>query len=172
MKRQQATRRWILGALVVGAVAATALGTGGGARAVEDDGAYYTGGYGSRAGFKKVCDGAKGTFIDDGNGNLECHFKDGSWTECDANGGDCWHTPPPKKLEPVDTTVEPDSAVADDPGGWQPATHVTDIPTPSQAQASIVALDEDPVQDQDQGQDTTKKGKKGKHGKKGGKGRK
>ena len=93
------TRRWILGALVALVIALTSVGTGG-ASAAEDDGAYYTGSYGSRAGFKRVCDGAKGTFIDDGNGNTECHMKDGSWTECDANGRDCWHTPPPKKLEP------------------------------------------------------------------------
>ncbi len=158
MKQLHATRRWILSALVVG-VALTTLGTGG-ASAAEDDGAYYTGGYGSRAGFKKVCDGAKGTFIDDGNGNTECHYKDGSWTECDANGGDCWFTPPAKLQTPNDPIVEPGTAVAADPGGWQPATSV--------AQASVVAPDEDHGQDKD----TTKKGKKSKKGKKGGKGRK
>lgn len=148
MKRLQATRRWLLGALVVMVAATTGLGIGA-VSAAEDDGAYYTGGYGSRAGFKRVCENANGTFIDDGNGNTECHFKDGSWTECDANGGDCWHTPPPKKLEPLGTNVEPSSALADDPGSWQPVTD-----------------------DQDRDRDTVHKRKKGKHGKKGGKGRK
>ena len=99
-------------------------------------------------------------FIDDGNGNTECHFKDGSWTECDANGGDCWHTPPPKLQTPGGTIVEPGTAVADDPGGWQPAASV--------AQASVAAPNDDQAQDQDK----TKKGKKGKKSKKGGKGRK
>jgi hypothetical protein len=139
------------------------LGTGG-ASAAEDDGAVYTGGYGSRAGFKKVCDGAKGTFIDDGNGNTECHFPDGGWTECDANGGDCWYTPLAKLQTPTDTVVEPGSAVADDRAGWQPTTFVTNSPTPSPAQVSVAAPDDD----RDQDRDTAKKGKKGK---KGGKGR-
>ena len=161
MRQPHATRRWILGALVV-AVGLTGSGSGG-ASAAEDDGAVYTGGYGSRAGFKKVCDGAKGTFIDDGNGNLECHFKDGGWTECDANGGDCWYTPPAKVQTPDDSIVEPDSAVADNPGGWQSPTAV--------AQASVAALDDDRTQDQDATK-KTKKGKKAKKGKKGGNGRK
>jgi hypothetical protein len=169
MKRLHATRRGVLGALVGVVVALTALGAGGGASAVEDDGAVYTGSYGSRAGFKKVCDGAKGTFIDDGDGNLECHLQDGGWTECDAKGGDCWYTPPPKKLQtPGDTVVEPGSAVADDPGGWPPAPPVTDRPTQAQALVSVAAPEED--REQDQG--TTQKGKKGKQGKKAGKRRK
>ena len=159
MRQLHATRRWILGALVVG-MALTAVGTGG-ASAVEDDGAFYVGGHGSKARFKSDCTGSGGTFIDDdGNGNTECHFKNGSWEECDANGGDCWFTPPAKLQTPDDTIVEPDSAVADDPGGWQSPTSV--------AQASVVAPDDERAQDQD----TTKKDKKGKKGKKGGKGRK
>ena len=161
------TRRWILGAFVALVMALAALGAGG-ARAAEEDGAYSTGGYGSRAGFKKVCDGAKGTFIDDGDGNTECHYPDGGWTECDANGKDCWYTPPPQKLQPS-TAWDPaagEIATAEEGGGQAPP-HAADSPT--SAQPRLVAADDD--QEQDHGKRKGKKGKKGKGGK-GGKGRK
>ena len=166
MRGRHATRRWILGALVGLVMALAALSTGG-ARAAEDDGAYYTGGYGSRAGFKKVCDGAKGTFIDDGNGNTECHYKDGSWTECDANGRDCWFTPPPKKLEPIDGWDQAAGEIATPGVGSEQAPRPTAGSSPSAQSSSVAAADD---KERDHGQKS--KGKHGKKGNKGGKGRK
>ena len=32
--------------------------------------------------------------VADGIGNTNCHFPDGTWTQCDENGNDCWITPP------------------------------------------------------------------------------
>jgi hypothetical protein len=152
MNRQDGMRRVILGAVVAMVAAATALGTGSGASAT--DGAFHVGGHGSKANFQRECKKSGGTFGEDGLGNTTCHFKNGSWEECDANGNDCWFTPPPRRV-PNDPWAGPGDEVADDSGGTQ---------TPPPGADSPAAPDED------QEQDTSKR--KGKKGKKGGKGRK
>jgi hypothetical protein len=87
------TRRMALAALVVMVAGSAALGAGHSASA--KDNAKYIGDYGNKAAFKATCEGGGGTFIeDDGYGNTECHYPDGTWIECDANGNDCWYTPP------------------------------------------------------------------------------
>ncbi len=37
-------------------------------------------------------------------GNTNCHYPDGTWTQCDENGNDCWITPPAR---PPVTTLDP-----------------------------------------------------------------
>jgi hypothetical protein len=85
------TRRMALAALVVMVSGSLALGTGHSASATDN--AEYVGDFGSKAAFRRACEGDGGTFIEDRYGNTECHFPDGSWFECDANGNDCWYTP-------------------------------------------------------------------------------
>ena len=90
MQGQPKTRRLILGALVVMVAASTALGGAAGASAAD---ATKRPDYGGKAGFKLECEALGGTFSEDGIGNTNCHWPDGGWTQCDANGNDCWYTP-------------------------------------------------------------------------------
>jgi hypothetical protein len=50
--------------------------------------------FGSAEGFRLECELLGGTYSEDGIGNTNCHYPDGTWTQCDANGNDCWVTPP------------------------------------------------------------------------------
>src|SRR5215207_9292983 len=50
--------------------------------------------FGSAEGFRLECELLGGTYSEDGIGNTNCHYPDGTWTQCDANGNDCWITPP------------------------------------------------------------------------------
>jgi hypothetical protein len=60
--------------------------------------------FGSAEGFKLECELLGGTYSEDGIGNTNCHYPDGTWTQCDANGNDCWITPPRTRpaAEPLD----------------------------------------------------------------------
>lgn len=89
MDRQQGRRRILAAALIV-MVGFAAQSTAQSASAKE---AQKIPGYGSKAKFQAYCESLGGTFIEDGLGNTECHYPDGGWTECDANGNDCWYTP-------------------------------------------------------------------------------
>lgn len=114
------------------------------------------GGFGSRAKFKYECKAEGGTFIDDGLGNLECHFPEGSWTECDSNGNDCWFMPAPKTTPSVG--VEDPLGVMGI-GGMNTADPTVDSATPSDAGQRVAAPDDDPEPAKHV------KGKKGKKGK-------
>jgi hypothetical protein len=153
MNGRQLTRRMVLGTFAVLMAVSTAQGSGGGASAA-DDGAFYVGGHGSKAGFQKSCKDAGGTFGSDDLGNTTCHYKQGGWEECDAKGGDCWFTP----------YREDGSGHPFDPSDWGV---ITDSPTAPDAQPSVAAPDDDPEQDTGK-----RKDKKNKKGKKDGKGRK
>ena len=89
MRTQHGIRRWLLGSLVVVAVAVAALGSGLGASAepgipLPD--------YGSKEAFKRECERLGGTFHE--NSLLtSCSFPDFSQILCDANGRDCWYHP-------------------------------------------------------------------------------
>jgi hypothetical protein len=61
--------------------------------------------FGSAEGFRLECELLGGTYSEDGIGNTNCHYPDGTWTQCDANGNDCWITPPAR---PPATTLDPD----------------------------------------------------------------
>ena len=50
--------------------------------------------FGSAEGFRLECEHLGGTYSEDGIGNTNCPYPDGTWTQCDANGNDCWITPP------------------------------------------------------------------------------
>src|SRR5918994_3542237 len=54
--------------------------------------------FGSAEGFRLECELLGGTYSEDGIGNTNCHYPDGAWTQCDANGNDCWITPPRTRL--------------------------------------------------------------------------
>lgn len=102
------------------AVALVLLGVGAG----QADAAKKRPNFGSKAQFKIECELLGGTFLVDAFGNTECRFKDGSWIECDANGNDCWYTPPPKREPtddsphvPTDGTLDPNGGAADPTGG-------------------------------------------------------
>jgi hypothetical protein len=100
MNGQQLTRRRMLGALA-GALAILA----GSATRSEAKDATKRPDYGSKGQFQLECELLGGTFSEDGLGNTECHFSDGSWIECDASGKDCWYTPaalPPGPINPWD----------------------------------------------------------------------
>jgi hypothetical protein len=128
MNRQNGTRRWFLGALVV-MVAAMSLGPGNGVSA--EDNAHQVFDHKSKANFQSFCKNQGGTFGEDGLGNTSCTFKDGSWTECDANGNDCWHTPAPRQAQPFDP-FDPyhggEGQVSDDPVGTGSPAPVIEAP--------------------------------------------
>ena len=165
MNRRYGTRRVILGALVVMLATVTTLGTGHNARASEP-----TGDWGSEAIFLLACESAGGIFFRDGLGNTECHYPNGDFEECDANGNDCWFIPVPfQPTLPGDHAAPGDIAGADpNPDGGTPPVPTGGPPPPAADSLSVTAADDD----QDQDRDTGKKHKKHKKGKKGGKGRK
>lgn len=156
-------QRGILGALVV-IVAATSVT--GSVQGAPDDGARKTTDYADADTFKMTCEVNEGDFYIDSGGNTNCDWPGGQWTQCDANGKDCWTTPPPKKLEPIDVSVPAAGEIATpDEGSGEAPPPAVDSPT--SAQPSLVAAADD--QEQDHGK---RKGKHGKKGKKSGKGRK
>jgi hypothetical protein len=120
------TRRWILGALVMAVAATTALGAGHDASAdTKEDG------HGSKDNFKSYCKTLGGTFSEDGLGNTKCTYSGGSYTECDANGNDCWYIPEPRQAEPEDPFDPYDGGegqVSDDPAGADAPAPVTEAP--------------------------------------------
>ena len=76
--------------------------------------------FGSAEGFRLECELLGGTFSADGIGNTNCHYPDGTWTQCDANGNDCWITPPARSRptsEPIDLDDVELGEVATDIGG-------------------------------------------------------
>ncbi len=168
MNRQHGIQRLILGALVVMLATVAALGTGhdsSAAKSISD--------FGSEWNFKTICEEAGGTFSRDGIGNTNCHYPNGGWTQCDANGNDCWYTPPPFQQPPPGEHAAPGDIAGADPNpdsGSDP---------PPVANPSVT-----PPTVDDQDQDTSKakskkdkkckkaKSKKDKKCKKGGKGRK
>jgi hypothetical protein len=114
--------------------------------------------FGSREGFKLECELLGGTFSEDGLGNTNCHYPDGTWTQCDANGNDCWITPPR-------TRPHADQQGLDDvaPGTVTTDTGETSVASPETAGHSVKAAAHD------------QKDAKAKHGKgkgKSGKGKK
>jgi hypothetical protein len=62
--------------------------------------------FGSAEGFRLECELLGGTYSEDGIGNTNCHYPDGTWTQCDANGNDCWITPP--RTRPAAETLDLD----------------------------------------------------------------
>jgi hypothetical protein len=90
MHQLQGRRQILFGALFVLVATLAALSTG---QSVSAKDAQKIPDYSSKAGFKDLCEAIDGTFSEDGLGNTECHYPDGGWTECDANGKDCWYTP-------------------------------------------------------------------------------
>src|ERR687894_393236 len=62
--------------------------------------------FGSAEGFRLECELLGGTYSEDGIGNTNCHYPDGTWTQCDANGNDCWITPP--RTRPDAESLDPD----------------------------------------------------------------
>ncbi len=65
--------------------------------------------FGSAEGFRLECELLGGIYSEDGIGNTNCHYPDGTWTQCDANGNDCWITPsarpPAASLDSDDVTT-------------------------------------------------------------------
>ncbi len=93
--------------------------------------------FGSAEGFRLECELLGGTYSEDGIGNTNCHYPDGTWTQCDANGNDCWITPPAR---PADTTLDPD----DDTIGEATADHgETSATAPETVGPTVVAADGD-----------------------------
>ena len=135
-------RRLILGALVVAVGAATALGSGYDARATWDDGAVKEDNHGSKANFQSYCTTMEGSFSQGRLGNTKCAYKGGDYTECDANGNDCWYIPAPRQAEP-DDPFDPydgsDGQVSDDPRGTEAPAPVANNPSPAGAQPSVAA---------------------------------
>jgi hypothetical protein len=74
--------------------------------------------FGSAEGFRLECELLGGTYSEDGIGNTNCHYPDGTWTQCDANGNDCWITPPrtPPAAEPLDLDDVPIGEATTDHG--------------------------------------------------------
>jgi len=94
MDGRHGTRRRMLGTvagvsmLLLGGLAAGPAGAADNAKKRSD--------FADKEHFELECELLGGTYSEDGLGNTECHFPDGSWIECDANGKDCWYTPAPK----------------------------------------------------------------------------
>lgn len=93
--------------------------------------------FGSAEGFRLECELLGGTYSEDGIGNTNCYYPDGTWTQCDANGNDCWITPPAR---PADTTLDPDG----DPTGEATTDHgETSATAPETVGPTVVAADRD-----------------------------
>jgi hypothetical protein len=128
MHTQHGIRRWVLSVLVVLVAASAALGTGHGASAVEDDGAYPIDGYTSAEDFKLMCEIMDGTYSKDKYGNTNCEYPDGSWTQCDSNGQDCWRGPARLQRPGVELTYDEPAPLYESPtaadvppsGGYTP----------------------------------------------------
>jgi hypothetical protein len=88
MHRLHGTRRMFLAALVMMAALVHAGSESASATAHKRPD------FGSAEGFRLECELLGGTYSEDGIGNTNCHYPDGTWTQCDANGNDCWITPP------------------------------------------------------------------------------
>jgi hypothetical protein len=149
------TRRWLLSALVVAVVAATAPGSGDGARAAGDS--HKRPDYGSKLAFKLECELLGGTFSEDGIGNTYCDTPYGGVIECDANGNDCWYSPGDEAAGPGGFPRPP----------FGPGNYLRDGPvllsddlSSADTQPRVAAADDDRKQDH---------GKRKRKGKKGGK---
>jgi hypothetical protein len=92
MHRLHGTRRMFLAALVMMAALVHAGSESASATAHKRPD------FGSAEGFRLECELLGGTYSEDGIGNTNCHYPDGTWTQCDANGNDCWITPPRTRL--------------------------------------------------------------------------
>jgi hypothetical protein len=91
--------------------------------------------FGSKEGFKLECELLGGTFSEDGLGNTNCHYPDGTWTQCDANGNDCWITTRPP-ADPLDLDDVTHGEVTTDVGG-------TSAAAPDTASQSVKAATHD-----------------------------
>jgi hypothetical protein len=163
-------QRWLLHALVVLLAVSTALGDGHGASA--KDNARPRPDYASKEAFKLECELLGGTFSEDGIGNTNCRFPDGTWIECDANGKDCWVTNASRPQLPGDNTMYPGSGneMAPVSGGAEPpaaAVDDTSSPTVDQGVASPDADQQATVKAKHGHGKKSKKGKKHGHGVKG-----
>jgi hypothetical protein len=150
---QSGSRRCIIGGLALTIV--LSLGP---CDARASDNAHPRPDFGSKEQFATECELLDGEFSEDGLGNTDCDYEDGSWTQCDDNGNDCWHTPASRSL-PDDTLLVPPAALAPDHGGSLPDTSSA----PDDPHSSITTTADD---DRHQA-----KGKKHKRGKKHGRGR-
>jgi hypothetical protein len=148
MHEQHGMRRVVLAALMVMvALATVGANTPSAADHKRPD-------FGSAEGFRLECELLGGTYSEDGIGNTNCHYPDGTWTQCDANGNDCWVTPPRRR---------PPSAWQEHPDVVGLGEVTTDVGRPSvgapEYAGQILA-----VAAHDQKADRAKHGK-GKHGK-------
>jgi hypothetical protein len=109
MDRPQPRRTIAHAALIALMIGVAMLGAGPSASAKD---AQKIPDYHSAADFRYTCELLGGTYMEDGLGNTECHYSDGSWTECDANGQDCWYTP--ARLAPPVDGVIPSVPIVDD----------------------------------------------------------
>jgi len=87
--------------------------------------------FGSAEGFRLECELLGGTYSEDGIGNTNCHYPDGTWTQCDANGNDCWITPPRTRpaAEPLDLGDVTVGEATTDQGGTSATAPETVGPT-------------------------------------------
>jgi hypothetical protein len=121
MHRQHGTRRVFFAALVM---IVALVHTGADSASVT---AHNRPDFGSAEGFRLECELLGGTYIEVGIGNTNCHYPDGTWTQCDANGNDCWITPPRTRLpddllDLDDVTNGEVTAVHGDPSATAPET--------------------------------------------------
>jgi hypothetical protein len=149
---QPGLRRYIVGGLAL--VIVLNLGPG---DARASDNARPRPDFGSKEQFATECELLDGEFSEDGLGNTNCDYEDGSWTQCDANGNDCWHTPASRSV-PNDNVLVPPAALAPDQSRSQPVTDGG----PGDPHPGITTAGDD---------QHSSKGKKHKRGKKHGKGR-
>jgi hypothetical protein len=148
MKRQQFTRRIVLGAVLVGLAILATVG-GGDSALAETKGP----GHGSKEVFKSSCDQYGGTFIDSPKDGLTiCVWPDGGKTVCDSSGNDCTnYPPPPKKL--VDTgsahpIVADAPLVADDPQTVAPVYAPLEVIAEAPLEAVVEAPADAPIDSQ------------------------
>jgi hypothetical protein len=94
--------------------------------------------FGSAEGFMLECELLGGTYSEDGIGNTNCHYPDGTWTQCDANGNDCWITPP--RTRPGTAVIDPDDVTF---GVVTTDIGATSVATPETAGPTLAAADHD-----------------------------
>jgi hypothetical protein len=99
MHEQHGSRRFFMATLVMVALALVGSDSASAASHKRPD-------FGSAEGFRLECELLGGTFSADGLGNTNCHYPDGTWIQCDANGNDCWITP--SRTRPPAETLDPD----------------------------------------------------------------
>ncbi len=133
--------------LVVLVAASAALGTGHGASAVEDDGAYPIDGYTSAEDFKLMCEIMDGTYSKDKYGNTNCEYPDGSWTQCDSNGQDCWRGPARLQRPGVEQTYDGTAPLYESPTASDapPSSGRGDVIEPAPTGADVLEDDADGV---------------------------